>query len=198
MRIKKYISYSQMILIEKDPKAYIDRYLYEIETPSNKGQRLGKEISEGIEEGKLTGDIGKDLLISLVPKLELCNEEIKVKTSTGVPILSKIDSISKDYKEFYEHKSGPQGSWSKAKADTWDQITFYCMAIYLKKGFIPKAKLIHIITEVDNGDKVLTGETKEYKTTRTKMDIIKMQVRIKKAWDKIEKVIGDEITSLIK
>ncbi len=192
MRARNYISYSQMITVENSPEQYIQKYLYENSPRINKAQEFGKRISDALETGESTGDLLLDMVISKVPNYEIKDQEVTAMLG-DIPVLIKPDGLTKDYKEIIEHKSGPKGSWTQKKADTWDQITFYCMGVYLLTGEIPKAKLIHVITENDGRNYWATGDIKIFNTERTYKDILIMMGKTKRAWKKIEEIINKEL-----
>jgi hypothetical protein len=192
MRIREYISYSQMITIETNPEQYVKKYIYGESTPINRGQSLGKIVSEALETGEPTGDPVIDMVLPLVPNHSVREKEIMVNMRE-IPIMLKMDSVTPDFKGIIEHKTGPIGAWSQKKADEWDQITFYCTGIYIKTGKIPKAKLVHIVTKCEDGEYNLTGEIKVFKTERSYKDILKMMGRIKRAWIQIEETINKEL-----
>lgn len=185
-----------MILVEASPRKYLEKYIYGEEMPTNKAQRFGKKVAEALAGEKDFGEIDKDVIISLTPNLKLREFEILIQTKGKDPItiLAKLDGISEDFKELIEHKTGPEGSWTQEKADKWPQITFYCMVVYLLKGIIPKVKLIHIVTAKDeNGEYYMTGTVRRYLTERTLKDILIMQARTRRAWNKIGRTIDKEL-----
>jgi hypothetical protein len=193
MRIREYISYSQMITVEDNSELYVKKYIYGERTPINRGQDLGKIVAEALETGEPTGDPTIDLVLPLVPNYSVRDKEIMVNMGE-IPIMLKMDGVRADFKGIIEHKTGPKGTWCQKKADKWDQITFYCTGIYIKTGKIPKAKLVHIITDRDEeGNYYLTGEVKTYDTERSYKDVLIMMGRIKRAWKKIEKIINEEL-----
>lgn len=194
MRVKEYISYSQLMTIERSEKEYIEKYVYGKKSPINRAQVLGKQVSDALETGEQTGYLMIDLMVPDIPNYEIKDKEIMV-TMGEIPIMLKIDGLKGDLSAIIEHKTGPEGSWNQKKADQWDQITFYCTGIYLKNKKIPTAKLVHIITEYDEDAReyLLTGNVKIFDTVRSYKEILIMMGRIKRAWEKIGVITKKEL-----
>ena len=133
---RKYLSYSQMILVEQSPKAYIKHYFND-EDFTNDGMILGKQMAEALED-----DIESDIPIIeqamiFLPKYSRRDREIVV-TVGGLILLGKPDTFEpRGKKKFREYKSG-NTAWTQKKVDKCDQITFYAMLIYFKYGVIFK------------------------------------------------------------
>ena len=182
---------------EKSPQAYKEVYLEGRKMGTNRGQALGKEIAEALENDEDTGDAIKDLVIAQIPKMEIRDKEIHVVMGKGedeVPILIKPDLCREDYSEFIEIKTGLEGNWNQGKVDKDDQITFYTSGIYFLTNKIPTSELIHAPTKQDEfGRPSLTGEIKRYPTKRKHLDIIKIMVRIKRAWVEIGQMCDKEL-----
>lgn len=185
------------MLWEKSPQLYKESYLEGKKFGTNRGQALGKEIAEALETGVETGDVVKDLTIAQIPSYEIRDKEIRMTLGKGkdeVPLLIKPDSCKADYSAFLEIKTGLEGNWSQSKVNKDDQITFYTTGFYVLTKKIPAAELIHAPTKQDEiGRPSLVGEIKRYPTTRTLLDIMKMQVRMKKAWREIGMMVESEI-----
>lgn len=186
-----------MVMWEKSPQIYKEVYLEGKKIPINRGMALGKEIADALENDLQTGDLVKDLVLAKMPRYELMDQRIEAELGKGeerVPILIKPDSCRKDHTAFYEYKTGPDGNWNQGKVNRDTQMTFYATGLYLITGKIPTMELIHAPTEKDEeGRPSLVGDIKRYPTTRTKLDMMKMQVRMKKAWIEIGLMLQSEL-----
>jgi hypothetical protein len=192
-RIKPYISWSQLTTIEAGDKAYVDSYFLKkkLESPA---LSFGSMVADSLESGQATGDVETDLILARLPKFELMDKEFRAVLrveGAKIPLLSKIDSAKADLSAIIEFKTGAT-KWTQAKVDSWGQITFYCVVAELIGGQIPSdVRLIWAETEkTDNGIR-LTGKIVEFKTKRSKTDILKMKLRIFKAWERIGKLTED-------
>ena len=185
------------MLWEKSPEQYKAAYLEGQKFGTNRGQALGKEIAEAMENDVETGDIVKDLVIAQIPVYELRDKKIEMTLGKGkeaVPLLVKPDSCKADHSAFLEIKTGLEGNWNQSKVNHDDQITFYSTGLYILTKKIPSAELIHAPTKQDEmGRPSLVGEIKRYPTKRTLLDILKMQARMRHAWLQIGKMCEAEL-----
>ena len=210
---RPYISYSQLRMFEQNLEEYKRIYFYgEENRPPNRGQVLGKTLSDAMEEDEETGDIEVDAIMAqITPKLPRRDEIIMTKLSVGkypkrdfVPILVKPDRCSLDYMTFQEIKTfGKSSPWSQGRVDKDDQMTFYFMGLYLAakrdgSTMIPKGELIACPTEKridDDGIERphLVGDILRFPTTRTFADILRMEARVARAWREIGEAFEKEI-----
>jgi len=191
------LSWSQLTLFEGSPESYRKVYIDGGRIPINRGMALGKEISDALETGEVTGDPIKDLVISQIPKFGVMEAELKATLKLGkieIPLLGYADTAKKNLSKFKEYKTG-QIAWSQKQVDNHGQITFYCTIIRAKTGKIPKdIELVYAPTKkLPDGRIELTGDVHIIKTKRTLMDILKMEVKIKKAWEAIGKMCEEEL-----
>src|SRR3990167_3799267 len=132
MHPRPHLSYSQLMLWEKNPELFKEKYLEGRVLGTNRGQSLGKEIAEALENDTETGDIVKDLVLAQIPSYELRDKEIRMmllglvtsrgrKTDEDVPLLIKPDSCKADHSAFLEVKTGLQGTWNQGKVNKDDQ-----------------------------------------------------------------------------
>lgn len=193
---KPYLSWTQLDMFERSPEQYKRIYIDGGRVPINRGMALGKEVAESLETGHKTGNTIKDLLIEKLPKLDI--PELIIETVVnGVPVKCVIDTASSNLGAFKEYKTGAT-PWDQKKADSHGQITFYCAAIQALTDKIPDdIELIWAPTKYIQGDydmvPELTGEILRFKTKRTTADLLKIKVRIKKAWDGIKKMTEEEL-----
>ena len=197
IRPRPYLSWSQLTLFESSLERYMDIYIDESRMSINRGMAFGKEIADALEKEEATGDPIKDLLISQIPKFEIIEAELEATLKLGkteIPLYGKADTAKKNLTAFKEYKTG-QTSWSQKQVDNHGQITLYCTIIRARTGKIPKdIELVYIPTKRLPDDKVeLTGDIHRIKTSRTLKDILKMEVRIKKAWEGIGQMCEEEL-----
>lgn len=193
---RPYLSWSQLDLFEKDPEGYREIYIKGGVKPANAFMQLGKEVADSMETGEETGDPMKDLVISMIPKFEDKEVEIRATIKVGkneIPLFGKMDSGKKnDLSAFKEVKTGVK--WTQRRADEHGQLTFYCTIIKEITKKIPEnIELVWAETVVEKGRPRLTGRVVTFKTKRTLADIIKMKARIKKAWEGIQEMMSEEV-----
>lgn len=184
-----------MVLIESNPKGYIERYIYGEEGHTSRAMAYGSQLADALEHDELSGNMAIDLMAAQLPRFELMDVafETIIKGTPEVPLLIKMDSRKEDLSAFKEYKSGTT-KWNREKADKSGQVTFYAMGAYLVTGKIPAdIELIHLPTHYVDGKPQLTGEMHRFKTQRHMPEILNMMVRARKAWVKIEEVIQNEL-----
>jgi len=163
---------------------------------------MGKELADCLENGTETGIPEKDIVIFQIPQYEIHDKSIELTVKSGkgdIPILIKPDSTRSDYRAFYEYKQGDiKYPWTQKKVDNDDQMTFYSTGLYEITGYMPESELIWAVTEKridpDGIERPhYTGEIRRFKTKRTLSQILKMKVRMSKAWKEIGKMMEEEI-----
>lgn len=201
MTPREYLSWSSMDLLERDEKKWIEQYIYGQKNRINRGMAFGKIMADSLETSEASGDIMLDLTIERIPKFEIMDQPFTAELKVGKKIIHihcRPDTMKSDMSAFKEYKTG-QESWSQKKVDNHGQITFYTTGMFLKTGKIPQdIELVHIETEKEYKGALdsklrATGEIKRYKTVRTMSQVLNMMVRMKKAWEKIEKITEQEL-----
>ena len=196
MTPRPYLSWTQLDLIERSEKKYVDIYFNDGKIPINKGMAFGRDMSDALEKEELTGDALTDILLSKLPTVG--TREYKIKTILNdVPLFGKLDDWSKSKLVLNEDKSGVN-RWTQKMADKHGQIDFYCTLIYSKYGIKPEdleLYLRYLPTQYnDQGDIEPTGEDPIiFRTHRTFSDVLKMSVRQKKAWARIKELAIEQI-----
>lgn len=168
---KGYLSYSQLQLWVNDSEHYKRLYFDgrdDLRT-TNLGQEYGKVVADLLERGERSDDLLTDTAISLLPKYDLADKEIKttLKTQDGdIALLLKPDSMDSATKAFLEYKTGKH-PWTQGKAQNHLQLKFYAAGIYNEFGIVPPSiALVWIETEqVIHSCKDGTVESKEIKPT---------------------------------
>lgn len=192
---------SKRTLWKKNPEEYVRTYMYEGEKFTSKAMAFGTQMHNAIETGESTGDIEVDLLITDLPKFpdgqDLREIELHATIKVGneeTPILAKLDRLKSDFTAFKDWKTG-KNAWTQAKVDKDEQITFYCMIIFIQKKIIPNdIELVWIPTEEDEFGKLkITGEFVRFHTHRKMSDILNMMVDCRKVWKQINERYEQEL-----
>jgi hypothetical protein len=190
-----------MDLLERDLNKWVQVYLYNEKQRINRGMAFGRQMAEGLEREEATGDPALDLIMERLPKFEIMDKPIYATLKNGknsVPLLAKPDTMKANMTAFKEYKTG-QTSWTKKKVDESGQITFYATTMFLIKGKIPNdIELVYVPTAKDPDPDLMgrigvTGEIYRYPTQRSMSQIINMMVRMKKAWETIQKITEQEL-----
>jgi hypothetical protein len=184
INIRNHISWSQMLAIERG-----EEYFYKVyvagEKFDSKEMSFGSQVADGLEE-KILCDEAEFCRIYL-PKPKYREHVIEVDFD-GLPLLAKLDGFTKKPLIIDEYKTG-RNKWTQSMVDKHGQLTVYAMAVWKKYKEIPDIRLFWIPTALDlNGEVCLTGAIpKEFKTTRTIKDFVKMYGRLKSAYERIQK-----------
>lgn len=194
---REYLSWSSMDLLERSPDKWVMYYIENVKMRPNSGQEFGRMMADGLEKGELTGDLGLDIVIEQMPKLETQEYELHALLKRGkkepIKLFSRLDTAMEDLSAFDEYKSG-QTPWTQTKVDGSGQITFYATAAYLKTGKLTKdIHLDYVPTEKVHGRIRVVGTIQRFRTQRSMTDILKMMVRMRRAWDQIEQICEREL-----
>jgi hypothetical protein len=196
---RPYLSWTQLNLWESSPERYKQTYFYGKRIPINRGMAFGKTMATGLENDEASGDPLLDLLMAQLPKFECMEHEVRANLNLGrgvepIPLLAKLDSARSNLTGFKEYKTG-QKPWSKKLVDESGQITFYQTIIYCATGKLANdIELVHVETETDEAGRVVaTGKIYPHRTTRNMADVLKMFMRIKKAWAGITAMAEQEL-----
>lgn len=171
-----YLSYSQICLWQSDPDQYAAVYFDDRQElrSSNAGMEYGKVVADALEHGIQTGDLLTDSAMTMLPKYDVADKEVRTVLSTkefDVPILIKPDSLDSVTKNFYEYKTG-KTPWTQKKAQNHLQLKYYAMGIYLEyKKLLRGCKLIWIETERTPEGVKPTGRVKEFPVTFSMSDL---------------------------
>ena len=189
-----------MDLLERSEERWIEQYLHGKRSPRSREMDFGSKMADALESGNMSGDIGLDIVMEKLPKYEIMDQEIGVDLMRGrgtnpIPLLAKPDTRNADFSAFREYKTG-RNPWTQGKVDVWGQITFYAVVGYIVRGskLVDDIHLDWVPTELGPGGLVrVTGELKSFKTTRTMADILRMMLRMRRAWGRIETLTEREL-----
>lgn len=186
-----YISYSQVQLWLHNRPQYIALYFDNRDElrMTNKGMEFGKEVATALERGEAVDDIVTDTAMSLLPKYDVADKEIKapMKTRDGeIMLLGRPDTMDSLTYDFREYKTG-RIPWTQAKAQKHPQMVFYAMLIYVWKGkALKEAWLDWIETYEEAGIVKPTGKIESFKVTFSLRDILDCMALTTKVAKEIE------------
>jgi hypothetical protein len=190
-----------MDLFERNVEKWKRLYIYGEEMTINNGMEFGRKMAEGLENDEITGDMALDLVMERLPKFEIMDKPIEAILKNGknkIPLLAKPDTMKADMTAFKEYKTG-QEPWSRKKVDESGQVTFYATVLFILSGKIPSdIELVHVQTAKEGNGAPdarirATGDIYRHPTKRTMGQILNMMVRMKKAWEGIQRVTAEEM-----
>ena len=171
-----------MQLWEKDPNLYYQVYCEGIDNFRSKYLELGKRMATTLENGKSDdGDPMLELMAVYMPSYPAKEFEINALFE-GIPLVGKLDGWNKETLTIGEYKSGKK--WTQSMADNTGQLTMYALLVWIKYKKLPTNIYLHWArTDEDmEGNLILTGDIKTFKTSRSLKDLISFSKRIKSAW----------------
>lgn len=191
MRLRSYISFSQLQCYERGKEYYIRRYL-QGEEFENKYTIFGKKLHEALL--KPTKDKAIEQIKLFLP--EYPKREITIKaTVEKIPLLGRLDGLDIKRRNFGDWKTGKR--YTQNQADKNDQLTFYWLLLWKKYKWIPKQAFIHHIETAEADEIYATGKIQTFETHRTMSDMLLLFGRIKRAWVGIEKLVTEHLGKII-
>ncbi len=203
-----------MTLFERSEEQFIEQYIYGKKQRISRNMQYGSMMAEGLEAEEATGDPLLDLMMAKLPKFERMDRPVEdprgpevtfrdgekarvpvlMNGKEQIPLLALPDTAKEGYEAFKEYKTSVR-KWTHKMADDSGQITFYCTAIWLAKGFIPNdIELVNIQVDYDNEGRLYpTTDIWRFPTKRTMVDVIKMTKRIKENWEGIKQLCEQEL-----
>lgn len=188
---KGYISYSQIQLWKNDRERYKALYFDNRDELriSNKGMEYGKEVASALERGESVDDVVTDTAMSLLPKYDVADKEIKaaMKTKDGeITLLGRPDTMDSITHDFREYKTG-RVPWTASKAQNHPQMVFYAMLIYIAYGTkLNHAFLDWIETYEEGGVVKPTGHIQSFEVRFALRDILDCMAETAKVAKEIE------------
>lgn len=168
------ISPSQLKCWVKSPKEYIKYYIKGLPRPTSKYMEFGTFIHEALEKGHSENPT-LDMLISIVPRLEVPEQKVNVPTKINkvdVILNGILDSYDIDNDELIDYKTGKVGNWSQEAVASDIQFAWYALIHKtMTKRDLKKVTVVHLHTTEEDGEVFLTGDYDIYEYTPTKKDI---------------------------
>ncbi|MEX0932355.1 MAG: hypothetical protein WDZ61_00475 [Parcubacteria group bacterium] len=190
-----------MKLWKNSPDKYKAVYFYGRERFSNKEMAYGKRLADYLEGRVEEEDEMIVGLATLLPKYRYMGQmlEQNLETKHGIiRIVGAPDTYDARPLRFREYKTGKR-PWSQALVDKSEQITMYCLLLYLKYGKIPKDIWLDWAETTDgrgDGGIALTGNIQSFKTSRRLADILRLAREIERVALEIQKTWREEMKKL--
>ncbi len=194
---KPYLSQSQIYLWENNPEEYKERYFRGKKFESTVYMDLGKEVALALEKGESEDEI-ISLLITTFPAYPLREEPLRVTLKDGkeeIHLLAILDGIDFDQEILGDYKTGKK--WTKKQAQESRQLRFYHLCYFLKTGKMLKKLFIHWAETAWIEDELrLTGNVQTFEVTHNRLDLLKEQMAVKKAYKEISAAYAKELTTI--
>ena len=212
--LKKEVSWSFFSSFrDYDKEEWYQHYIMGKPTPLNPEMAFGSKVGKSFETNKP---------MAKVTRYKIMEKEIHATSMNGVRIWGYLDSyrpkdsdfcevvtpdgkrkkvkVTLSYKRsIREFKTGKKGKnqWSQKRADKHDQITFYCLLVYLTEGIRPEEIELNIDwypTTRDKRYKVcfvddIDNQIQTFTTTRTLSQLIKFDSEISKVYKEMQEYV---------
>lgn len=196
---RPYLSWSQLALWEKSPYEYAANYIYsDGRVATNPLMDLGRQLAEALENDEWGNGEPSDIEMAHIILPSYPEREVELRGEVqGVPILGKLDGFDRKELRLGEYKTG-RSEWTQKRVDDFGQLTFYALLILQNFGRMPSEIQLHWVpAEYDEeGELKLIGDIRTFETRRTTDDLLKMGVRIKKAWEGIKELCASEFPAI--
>ena len=164
---------------------WYQNYVLGFKEPPNARMTFGSQVGKRIETDP-----------TYIPQLPRGIMEYELKaTMNDIELIGYADSYNPETKELDEFKTGGVSSWNKKKVESYDQLTFYALLLYLRNEAKPEdltIRLHHMLTE-EKGDfsigfaKPFTLTT--YTTKRTTRQVLMFASEILRVRKEMEEYI---------
>lgn len=180
------ISWSSMnAFLEWNKDSWYRLYVLGQRTPINNLMKIGIEVGEKI--------VSDSSFLPSIERPEIFEHNLSGVIG-GVKIIGHLDGYTHGIGIDEYKTSVSKGKWDQKKVDSWGQLTFYCLLIYIHYK-IPPEKLrlrLYSIPIEEKGDFSYTvGEPIMFKTKRTMADILKFTSLIKETHKAMKEYIKE-------
>lgn len=193
-----------------DKEQWYQHYILGKPTPMNPEMEFGNKVGKSF---------CTDRPMARVTRCETMEHEVRVKSVNGIKLLGYLDSyglyaetveqdgsksspvLTSKKRRIREYKTGGKGKnqWSQKRVDKHDQITFYCLLVYLSEGIRPEDIEVHLdwyptmrdkrfkvcfVDDIDNN--IVT-----FKATRTLAQILKFDSEIAKVYKEMQEYVDN-------
>lgn len=148
-----YISYSQIQLFLKDEKEYKDRYIDKKPFKSNAYIEFGSKIGKAIEDNDMCLFTKSEVdVLKKVTRLDLFERKTILKYEDFY-VLGFIDTISEDFKNIIDYKTGGKDKEFEYTKDSYTQLCIYALSIRQETGVTPQSASVEFIRRKGNAYK---------------------------------------------
>ena len=152
-----FITYSQIYSFLTNEKEYINTYILKKPFYQNKYIRFGSMVDDAITKNDFSKFNDSEIItLKSVTRLDLFQKRVHLKFDEFY-LTGKIDSISSDYKEIIDYKTGSEGKEEKYIKDNYNQLQYYALGIIQEFNVIPEKATVEFITRL-NGSRLTVSD----------------------------------------
>jgi hypothetical protein len=157
-----YLSYSQISTFKRSPEDYYNQYILNMPFEGNEYTSFGTKVGEALEKNdySLFSENEKRVLTK-AKRLDVF-ERKTILEYDGFYVIGFIDSLSYDFTEILDYKTGGVGKNYEYSKDDYYQLQIYALSIRQETGITPQKGTVQFITRGGNINK---GESLQVKNT---------------------------------
>jgi hypothetical protein len=200
---RPHLSISQINLWESDPSAYMKRYFLNIPDEPSPMMDFGKQFASDIEDyakgEQREFNFPPNFLenIKLYPRVE----HKLVHNFEDFTFIGFIDNCSDNFEIIRDFKTGT-AAWTQDRLENSLQMQAYSYVIFMQYGIIPTCFIDYYKTRLKGKEMLWTDVHETYQHTFTMQDLVKVEIRIKRAAEQIAEAYdlhcNKELESLMK
>lgn len=179
-----YVSYSQLQLFIKDEKEYKNRYIDRLPFRTNAYIEFGSKVGKALEENDMCLFTKSEVdTLSKVTRLDVFERKTILKYD-GFYVLGFIDTISNDYLNIIDYKTGGKNKEFEYTKDDYFQLQLYALSIRQETGVTPLKASVEFIRRIGNAYK-----REVLKVSNESPIIIDVDI----SYDRLKKVYNDTL-----
>jgi hypothetical protein len=163
---RSYLSYSEISLFKKDKERYYNQYIIGQKFKGNAYTDFGIKVGNALEKNDFSkfGE-NEQKTLKLVTRLDQFERPVFLNY-VGFYVIGFIDTISNDYNEIIDYKTGGQGKDCQYFSDNYTQLHIYSLAIRQETGITPSKASVEFIKRLgnpSNGEKLIVSNEEPIK-----------------------------------
>lgn len=157
-----YLSYSQISTFKRSLEDYYNQYILNMPFEGNEYTSFGTKVGQALEKNdySLFSENEKRVLTK-AKRLDVF-ERKTILEYDGFYVIGFIDSLSYDFTEILDYKTGGVGKHYEYSKDDYYQLQIYALSIRQETGITPQKGTVQFITRGGNINK---GESLQVKNT---------------------------------
>jgi len=148
-----YLSYSQISTFKRSKDDYYKQYIEGVPFEGNDYTDFGSKVGESLELNSFKSfDTMEAKILKSVKRLDLF-ERSTILNYNGFYVVGYIDTISDDYSQIIDYKTGGRGKDAQYVKDDYTQLQIYALSIRQETGITPQKASVEFITREGNAFK---------------------------------------------
>lgn len=183
---RPHLSISQINLWESDPSAYMKRYFLNIPDAPSPMMEFGKQFASDIEDYVKGEQRDFNFPTNFLQDIYLYpHVEYKLEHDFGdFKFIGYIDNASENFEIIRDFKTGT-APWTQDRLENSLQMQAYSLILFKQQTILPTCFIDYYKTRIKGKTMEWTDVHETYQHTFTMQDLIKVELRIRKAAEEI-------------